>query len=172
MEHMLSRFGLVQAATPQDLAKDARTIVVALKPAQVAPALKPLKKELEGKLIISIAAGIPIKAIQSVLNENARIVRVMPNTPALVLEGASAIAGSSTCTQEDMGIARDIFSGIGICVELEEKQLDAVTGLSGSGPAYCFALIEAMADGGVRAGRYPHVDQNANSMPPMKSRAA
>ena len=152
MEHMLSRFGLVQAATPQDLAKDARIIMVALKPAQVVPALKPLKKELEGKLIISIAAGIPIRSIQSALGESARIVRVMPNTPALVLEGASAIAGSSTCTQEDMGIAWDIFSGIGICVELEEKQLDAVTGLSGSGPAYCFALIEAMADGGVRAG--------------------
>ena len=86
------------------------------------------------------------------LGESARVVRVMPNTPALVLEGASAIAGSSTCTHEDLGIARDIFSGIGICVELNESQIDAVTGLSGSGPAYCFALIEAMADGGVRAG--------------------
>jgi pyrroline-5-carboxylate reductase len=152
MVHMESRFGLIISASPHDLAKASRAVVIAMKPSQVLPAIKTIRNELEGKLIITIAAGISIAAIQSVLGESARVVRVMPNTPALVLEGASAIAGSSTCTHEDLGIARDIFSGIGICVELNESQIDAVTGLSGSGPAYCFALIEAMADGGVRAG--------------------
>lgn len=152
MAHIESRFGLVRTASPKALAIGVRTFVIALKPGVVITAIKQIREELKDKLIISIAAGIPIRAIQSVLGDEARIVRVMPNTPALVLEGASVIAGSAACTPEDLGIARDIFSGMGICVELDESQIDAVTGLSGSGPAYCFALIEAMADGGVRAG--------------------
>jgi pyrroline-5-carboxylate reductase len=152
MSHITQRFGIVPADSLDELAEKSAVIVIAVKPAQVIPVANELKDKLSDKLIISIAAGIPINAIETALGDKARIVRVMPNTPALVLEGASAIAGSKACSPEDMGAAREIFSGIGICVELHESQIDAVTGLSGSGPAYCFALVEAMADGGVRAG--------------------
>ncbi|HQP29979.1 MAG TPA: pyrroline-5-carboxylate reductase dimerization domain-containing protein, partial [Deltaproteobacteria bacterium] len=82
----------------------------------------------------------------------ARVIRVMPNTPALVMEGVSCLACSTTCRDEDRKLALEIFGGIGICLELEERLIDAVTGLSGSGPAYVFLFIEALADGGVRAG--------------------
>jgi pyrroline-5-carboxylate reductase len=104
------------------------------------------------KTIISIAAGTTIAFVAGRLPAKARIIRVMPNTPALVLAGAAGIAKGEYATAQDLQIAEAIFSAMGKAVVVEEKHLDAVTGLSGSGPAYVFLFIEALADGGVKMG--------------------
>jgi pyrroline-5-carboxylate reductase len=106
----------------------------------------------EGKLVVSIAAGITIDTLKSVLPASARVVRIMPNTPCLVGESASAIAVSQEATPEDQKVVESLFKTVGMTIAVEESYLDAVTGLSGSGPAYVFLTIEALSDGGVRAG--------------------
>lgn len=103
-------------------------------------------------LVISIAAGVPIAAIESRLKASTRVIRAMPNTPALVDAGATAIARGEHATEGDLEDAKRIFDAVGITVILEESLLDAVTGLSGSGPAYMFLIIEALSDGGVKVG--------------------
>jgi len=103
-------------------------------------------------LVVSIAAGITIGAIEAALPAGTRVVRVMPNTPALVGVGASAIAAGTHATDDDLDWAMSMFDSVGVAVAVTEPQLDAVTGLSGSGPAYVFFLAEAMADAGVAAG--------------------
>src|SRR5207249_9335991 len=104
------------------------------------------------KLIISIAAGVPIAAIERRLHPPVRIVRAMPNTPATVGAGATALAMGEHATEADLATAKTIFDSVGLTVVLDESQLDAVTGLSGSGPAYLFLIIEALSDAGVKVG--------------------
>ena len=104
------------------------------------------------KLVISVAAGVPIEAIERRLPGRARVVRTMPNTPALVGAGATALARGTHATEDDLAIAERIFRSVGTTVVLDENQLDAVTGLSGSGPAYVFLIIEALSDAGVKVG--------------------
>ena len=106
----------------------------------------------KGTLTVSIAAGGPIAAMEKRLHHEARIVRVMPNTPCLVGAGASAIAAGAHATQADLDLVNRIFSSVGTTVILDEVLIDAATGLSGSGPAYIFLVIEALADGGVKVG--------------------
>jgi pyrroline-5-carboxylate reductase len=103
-------------------------------------------------LVISVAAGYPIARVGAHLKPGARIVRAMPNTPSSVLEGITALAFGAGVTQEDGDVARTIFESVGKVVVVEERLMDAVTGLSGSGPAYVFMMIEALADGGVKMG--------------------
>jgi pyrroline-5-carboxylate reductase len=103
-------------------------------------------------LVISIAAGVPVATIQSRLASGTRVVRAMPNTPALVDAGATAIAGGEHAREADLADAKRIFDAIGLTVILEESALDAVTGLSGSGPAYVFLILEALSDAGVKVG--------------------
>ena len=103
-------------------------------------------------LVISIAAGVPVKAIQARLASGTRVIRAMPNTPALVDAGATAIAGGEHARPADLADAKKIFDAVGLTVILEESQLDAVTGLSGSGPAYVFLILEALSDAGVKVG--------------------
>jgi pyrroline-5-carboxylate reductase len=105
-----------------------------------------------GKLVISIAAGVPIAAIERKVGHGVRIIRTMPNTPALVGAGATALSPGEHATEADLAQARALFDAIGKSVVVDEPLLDAVTGLSGSGPAYVFIIIEALADGGVKAG--------------------
>jgi len=105
-----------------------------------------------GRLMISIAAGVSTLAIRSHLPPGIRLIRTMPNTPALVLEGATAIARADGLDPGDLETAQEIFSAVGKVVVLEEELMDAVTGLSGSGPAYLALVVEALADGGVRVG--------------------
>lgn len=103
-------------------------------------------------LLVSIAAGVPILAIERRMPEGTRVVRTMPNTPALVDAGATAIAAGTHARREDLELAQRIFDSVGITVVLEEYLLDAATGLSGSGPAYIFLIIEALSDAGVKVG--------------------
>ncbi|MFP5245335.1 MAG: pyrroline-5-carboxylate reductase [Thermoanaerobaculia bacterium] len=103
-------------------------------------------------LVISIAAGVPVSTIQARLASGTRVIRAMPNTPALVDAGATAIAGGEHAREEDLADAKRIFDAVGVTVVLEETALDAVTGLSGSGPAYVFLILEALSDAGVKVG--------------------
>jgi pyrroline-5-carboxylate reductase len=134
-------------------AKSADTIVLCAKPqamrklvSQIAPAVN------EKKLIISIAAGVPIEAFERALPKGARLIRAMPNTPCLVGAGATAIARGEHATDADLELATRVFAEVGITVSVEEGQIDAATGLSGSGPAYIFLIIEALSDAGVKVG--------------------
>eukprot|EP00730_Choanoeca_flexa_P011647 TRINITY_DN27393_c0_g1_i1.p1 TRINITY_DN27393_c0_g1~~TRINITY_DN27393_c0_g1_i1.p1 ORF type:complete len:277 (+),score=79.86 TRINITY_DN27393_c0_g1_i1:55-831(+) len=136
-----------------DVVSNADVIVLAVKPNDIHDVLKDIKSGLgTKKLLVSIAAGVKIATIEKQLHSHARVIRVMPNTPALVREGASAIAAGSDATKDDIETVLEMMNAVGTCVSVKESQMDAVTGLSGSGPAYGFLMIEAMADGGVLAG--------------------
>ena len=109
-------------------------------------------KERSSKLFISIAAGIKIDDLKKSLKNDDRVIRVMPNTPAMIGQGASAQSKGKNATESDAEFVSKILNAVGISIEVPEKQLDAVTGLSGSGPAYIYTVIEALADGGVLVG--------------------
>ena len=133
--------------------EDATVVVLAIKPqvfAQVLPGLSAATRE--EALLVSIAAGISTSIIERAFPKGARVVRSMPNTPALVGAGATAIAAGTSATDEDLELAETLFRSVGISVRVPEEQIDAVTGLSGSGPAYVFAMIEALRDAGAREG--------------------
>ncbi|GMT32747.1 hypothetical protein PFISCL1PPCAC_24044, partial [Pristionchus fissidentatus] len=104
------------------------------------------------QLLVSIALGITIRNIESLLPSKSRVVRVMPNTPAVVRAGASAFSMGSACKESDSDIVKELLSTVGFAVEVPEAYIDPVTGLSGSGPSYMFSVIEGLADGGVKAG--------------------
>jgi pyrroline-5-carboxylate reductase len=131
----------------------ADVLFLAVKPDQVADLLSQLKASLDPSrhLIISIAAGVSLARLEASA-PGQRFIRVMPNTPALVGASASAFSAGSAATAADLTLARKLLGSVGIAFEVKEKLLDAVTGLSGSGPAYGFMMIEALADGGVAAG--------------------
>jgi pyrroline-5-carboxylate reductase len=132
-------------------------VVLAVKPGLVVPALVALggatSSALSRPLWVSIAAGVPLAALRAALPPGARVVRAMPNTPALVRSGATAFVAGEGCSAGDRALARALFEGVGMAWEAPaEALLDAVTGLSGSGPAYVFVFLEALSDAGVRMG--------------------
>src|SRR5687767_8405527 len=136
-----------------DVLKSAPVIFLAVKPSHVNEVLAEVKPAFTDRhVLISIAAGVPIARMEAVLGASARIIRVMPNTPALVGESASAFALGKGAHAEDGALVQKLLSSVGVAYEVKEALLDAVTGLSGSGPAYGFVLIEALSDGGVAAG--------------------
>lgn len=135
----------------KDVFKDANVIILAVKPQYLEAALKDISLDTKEKLIISIAAGIPISKIEDLIGK-APIIRVMPNTPALIGEGMAALCQNEFVTDEQIEIAENIFSAIGKTIRIDENLINAVTGLSGSGPAYVYQFIEALADGGVLVG--------------------
>ncbi len=131
----------------------APVLVLAVKPDQVAGVLAEIRGALTEKhLLLSIAAGVPLAKLEAGLAPGARVVRVMPNTPALVGASASAYALGKAATAEDGVLAQRLLSSVGVAFSVKESLLDAVTGLSGSGPAYVYMFIEALSDGGVAAG--------------------
>ena len=131
----------------------ADTIVLAVKPQVLPQLLAEIADHVAAdKLVISIAAGVTTRRIREGLNGHARLVRAMPNMPAVVAAGATAIASATGATEADLDEAAALFQSVGSVVRVSEAMLDAVTGLSGSGPAYAFIAIEALADAGVRAG--------------------
>ena len=141
------------ADAPQNVLNCADIIFLAVKPQMMTAALGQLTAALNSdQLIVSIAAGITIRSLQSLLPDGQRVIRVMPNTPCLIQRGACGISGGETSTTDDLKIVSELLSTVGIVETVPERLLDAVTGLSGSGPAYVFQMIEALSDGGVRAG--------------------
>ncbi len=147
------QYGIQLSSDNADLVRRADIVILAVKPqimdavaAEIAPVVT------RRKLLISIAAGVATDKIRARLHKDSRLIRVMPNTPALVLEGVTAIAKADGLEPGDLDVAREIFGAVGRVVVLGEELLDAVTGLSGSGPAYVAIVIESLADGGVRMG--------------------
>ena len=137
-----------------DIAAGADVLVLAVKPDQIVALLGELGLNLDPKrhLLVSIAAGVTLARIEAAAPAGMHVVRVMPNTPALVGASASAFAVGSAATRADADLAARLLGSVGLAIEVKELLLDAVTGVSGSGPAYAFLMIEALADGGVAAG--------------------
>jgi pyrroline-5-carboxylate reductase len=133
--------------------KDATIVVLAVKPQVMAEALSAVSATMKATpLIVSVAAGITIQKLAAGLPTGTRIVRVMPNTPALIGKGASGLSAGTNVTSDDVALVSELLQTVGIVEVVPESLLDAVTGLSGSGPAYVFQLIEALSDGGVKMG--------------------
>jgi pyrroline-5-carboxylate reductase len=136
-----------------ELCDFADIVILAVKPQIIDPVAKEIAKKIgKAKLVISVAAGVPLARIESQLAHGARVVRVMPNIPCVVGAGAAGFTGGSHAIAEDLEKVGAILNSFGIGLPVEEKYLDAVTGLSGSGPAYVFLFMEALADGGVQVG--------------------
>ena len=167
-DKLRSETGVTLAASNTEVVSASDVIVLAVKPADALAALQSITSQQmessmrwawqgggsgkDGKLLISIVAGLSIASLEKAAGGKLRVIRVMPNTPALVLAGASAFATGTQATDEDAETARKIFGGVGLALQVKESLLDAVTGLSGSGPAYVYTVIEALADGGVLMG--------------------
>jgi len=131
----------------------ADVVILAVKPQIVDPVAREISRKLgKSKLLISVAAGVPISRIEAVLEKGARVVRVMPNISCVVGAGAAGYAGGTNASARDLEICGSVLNSFGVGLPVEEKYLDAVTGLSGSGPAYVFLFMEALADGGVQVG--------------------
>ncbi len=138
-----------------DVIAAADILLVGVKPAVVLPALKEIRDQSANKLIISLAAGVRIESMESVTA--GRVMRAMTNTPSAICRAATALARGSRTTSDDMEIAMEIFGAVGLAVEVLEAQIDAVTALSGSGPAFVYSVIEALANGGEKTGLSPEV---------------
>lgn len=152
IEDLKTRFGINSAASVKDMAKKSDIIIIAVKPDTISSVLKDLKEHVKEKTIISIAAGITIESIKKALKEPKSVIRVMPNTPALIGHGMSVISSDIDTDEKEIQKAEQIFSFMGRILVLPEKLMDAVTAVSGCGPAYGFTLIQAMTDGGVKQG--------------------
>jgi len=150
-EELARRTGAQARASNSEVASNAAVLLLCVKPGDVPAALREAG-DLTGKLLISIAAGVPLRRLREWAPGNPRLIRVMPNTPALVGHGAAAYAAAEGATAEDLAVTERIFGAVGIVTPVKEELLDAVTGLSGSGPAFVYTVIEALADGGVLMG--------------------
>jgi pyrroline-5-carboxylate reductase len=152
-EELHTRHGVAVTASNLEAVRQAQVLVLSVKPQVMEALLDEIAPVVgDSKLVISIAAGVPVAAIARRLGAGARIVRTMPNTPALVGEGATALARGPRATEADLAEAVALFEAVGTAVIVDEHLLDAVTGVSGSGPAFVFLAIEALADGGVKMG--------------------
>ncbi|HEX7717544.1 MAG TPA: pyrroline-5-carboxylate reductase [Marmoricola sp.] len=150
-EELREKYGVTVVANTE--AARATTVVLVVKPQDMADVLTEIAPVLRaGQLLVSLAAGIPTRAIEKHIPDGVAVVRVMPNTPALVDEGMAAISPGSHCDDEHLAVAEDLLSATGRVVRVPEKQQDAVTAISGSGPAYLFFVVEAMIEAGVHLG--------------------
>lgn len=153
LDQVKARYGVLVGTDNKAAAGWADIVILAVEPQVLDHVLDDLRSvPAEARLVLSVAAGYPIARIVAHLAPGARVVRCMPNTPSVVQAGLSALSWGEHVTAEDEQVARAIFESVGRVVVVEERLMDAVTGLSGSGPAYVFLIIEALADGGVKMG--------------------
>jgi pyrroline-5-carboxylate reductase len=153
LAYLRETYGVRALADNAMAVAQADLIILAVKPQDIMPTIEGIAPTVhDDQVLISIAAGVPTAKIESAFGKAVRVVRVMPNTPALVLAGAAGLCAGSHATPADLDVARILFDALGRTVVVSEYLMDAVTGLSGSGPAYIFVLIEALADGGVKMG--------------------
>ncbi|MBU5488097.1 pyrroline-5-carboxylate reductase [Clostridium sp. MSJ-8] len=153
LDKVKEELGVRTTLSNVEVAREADTIVLAVKPNMYKGVIDEIKSELNrDKLIITIAAGISLDNMEYWLGEGMKIVRTMPNTPAMVGEAMSAICANQNVTPEDMEYVKNIYNSFGKCVELQEKEFHGFTALCGSSPAYIFMFIEAMADAAVQTG--------------------
>jgi pyrroline-5-carboxylate reductase len=147
------KFGIKKASDNSHLASQCDPLLLCVKPQSMKEVIEEMADALDpSKLLISIAAGVPLYTIETYARKQLRLIRVMPNINVLVQEGASAIAPGNLATEEDLNLAKAIFDCVGRSMIIHEPLMDAVTGLSGSGPAYVFLIIEALTDAGVHLG--------------------
>jgi pyrroline-5-carboxylate reductase len=145
--------GAAATSDNRDVVAASDVIFLAVKPGAIDDVCRQIKAALKAEhLVVSIAAGVTLRQLASGLGDGRRIIRVMPNTPCLVGASASAYSRAAEATEHDARLMHQLLSAVGVCYELPESLLDAVTGLSGSGPAFVYILIEALSDGGVRMG--------------------
>ena len=154
LDQVKSKFKVRTTTNNLKAVAEADIIIYAVKPQIMAATLTETAAKLDmSKLVISIAAGVPLAAMEACIGKDLRLIRVMPNIAAFVKEAASAIAAGAHASKADVGLAMEIFNSIGKCIFLKENYLmDAITGLSGSGPAYIFLIVDALADAGVKMG--------------------
>jgi len=153
MQSIAAEYGIHTTCDNVELVRHSEVLVLAIKPQIMDKVLREVSSDMRaGAVVISIAAGIPVSTIEHLLRAETRVIRAMPNTPALIDCGATAIAAGAHATERDLESAKFLFDAVGITVVLDESQLDAVTGLSGSGPAYIFLMLDALSDGGVKMG--------------------
>lgn len=153
LKRISSQFGIQILSSNKELIRQASIVVFSVKPQNMKEVLEEVKGEaVADHLVISIAAGIPLKMIGSIIGEDIPMIRVMPNTPALVQQGMSALARGQRVTDRNMVMATGIFRAVGDTVEVEEWMMDAITAVSGSGPGFVFKIMECMVNGGVAAG--------------------
>jgi len=142
--------GIAVTADNLEVARSAETILIGVKPTYVLAVVREIAPVTDDKLVISLAAGVRVQNMEAM--SNARLMRAMTNTPTAIVRGATAIARGARTTPDDLARARSIFDAVGVTVEVNEEQIDAVTGLSGSGPAFVYTVIEALAEGGIKTG--------------------
>ena len=153
LQQLQASYGVLTTEDNQQAAREAAVVLLAVKPQDMGAVLQELSPVIDQKkVVISIAAGISTGFIEGYLHEGVRVIRVMPNTPALIGEGAAALTRGQKASAKDLELAQLIFGALGITVVVKEELMDAVTGLSGSGPAYGFLIIEALTDAGVLMG--------------------
>ena len=153
LDELQTAYGIDVTTVNAEVAQRCNLVVLSVKPQILDKVLREVGDKLaSGTLVISIAAGVDTATIEQAVADGVRVVRAMPNTPALVGAGATAISAGKHAGEADLATARAMFDAVGITVELDETHLDAVTGLSGSGPAYIFLILEALADAGVKVG--------------------
>jgi pyrroline-5-carboxylate reductase len=158
LHELNNKFGINVSVDNNETIKNSDIIILAVKPQILKTVLSSIKDSLDSsKLLVSIAAGVKIEDLENELNPDARVVRVMPNIAATVSEAASAVSAGSNASINDAEDVMAMFQLVGSAIIIPEHLMDAVTGLSGSGPAYIFPVIEAMADGGV----YEGLDRNS-----------
>jgi pyrroline-5-carboxylate reductase len=149
---MASQKGMITVPTNAEVCQQSKdAVLIAVKPVVVEDVCQEMRKVPSNALIISIAAGVTLETLEKHL-PGRRVVRVMPNTPCLVGEAATGYSMGTLCNDEDRKVVQTVFGAVGVAKEIKEILLNAVTGLSGSGPAYVYQFIEALADGGVRSG--------------------
>ena len=153
LEHFHKTFQIQVGSENAEATRRADVIILCVKPQVMDEVLSEIKGDIsQEQLLISVAAGYPLKRIQQHIVGHVSLVRAMPNTPAVIQEGVTALAGSSGIPTHHLQLAQTIFESVGKVVIVEESLMNAVTGLSGSGPAYIYLVIEALTDGGVRVG--------------------
>jgi pyrroline-5-carboxylate reductase len=153
LEAIRNNYGVRGTSNNSEVVKQSEIIILSIKPQKMREVIEEVAGYLDlSKLVISIAAGVPLEAIESCAKKELRLIRVMPNICVSVREGVSAISKGKNCLKDDLMIAKTIFDSAGKSLFIEEHLLDAVTGLSGSGPAYIFLIIDALADAGVKVG--------------------
>jgi pyrroline-5-carboxylate reductase len=153
MKRISDQFGVQCLPSNKEVLREVWTLVLAVKPQNIREVLEEVRGEIkDDHLIISIAAGIPLKMIRQILDKEIPLIRVMPNTPALVQKGMSALSGGRGVRAEHMATAIAIFRAVGNTVEVQESLMDAVTALSGSGPGYVFRVMECMVEAGIAVG--------------------
>jgi len=153
LRHLEKAYGVATERRNADASKGRDLVILAVKPQTIRAVLEEMRSVVDGSMVIvSIAAGFPLSAMQEILGTGLKLIRVMPNTPALVLEGAAALCATPQVSKGELAMARQVFEAVGRAMVVDEELMDAATGLNGSGPAYVFIFIEALADAGVKQG--------------------